>query len=219
MKKTIFALILAAVFAVSVFAQSGKVSDMYGTVELKPAGASAFVPAKPGDAVSKDTVVSTGYKSGATLVVGSSTIQVKALTRLSLAELAQEQNVEKINVSLQAGRVRVDVKPPAGTKTDFTVKSPSATASVRGTGFDFDTKNLSVSNGTVAYAGTRGASILVSAGSDSYADAATGKAADPIETGAAALLPPPPPGSDAAVSAPSSATQQAVEYSMTFSWQ
>jgi hypothetical protein len=215
--KKIMLVAALAVLATAVFAQSGVIKNLSGTVELKPAGASSFVPAKEGDAVAQDTIVSTGYKSGAVVVAGSSTIQVKALTRLTLAELSQQSGVERINVNLQAGRVKVDVKPPSGTRTDFTVKSPSATASVRGTGFDFDGKNLSVNDGRVAFAGASGGTVFVSAGNTSTAVDVSGRAADPIETSAATLLPPAPSGADG-VAASASTAPKKVEYSMTFTW-
>jgi len=176
-----------------VFAQTGTITELSGTVEIKRAGSAVFVPAKLGEQLAKDTIVSTGFKSTALVTVGSSVITVRPLTRLTLSELASSAGTETINVSLQTGRVRVDVNPPAGTKTTMSVRAPNATASVRGTSFDFDTRNLRVHHGTVAFQGSKGGTILVSAGGSS-AIQPDGKAADPIETNAAALTPPPPAG-------------------------
>jgi hypothetical protein len=72
---------------------------------------------------------------------------------------------ETLNMNLQAGRVRVDVNPPAGLKASLKVTSPTATASVRGTSFFFDTMNVSVSEGTVAFKGNSGYTVQVPAGS------------------------------------------------------
>ena len=176
-----------------VYAQSGVVKELTGTVELKKPGATDFVPAKMGDTVTRDTVVSTGFKSSALITVGSSTIMVRPLTRLTLAELSSGEGDETINVNLQTGRVRVDVNPPAGTKTTMTVRGPSATASVRGTGFDFDTRNLTVRHGKVAFHGNKGGVMLVSTGSTSTVES-NGKAADPMVTTTGTLTPPPPAG-------------------------
>ncbi|MDR2730531.1 MAG: FecR domain-containing protein [Treponema sp.] len=52
-----------------------------------------------------------------------------------MTEIQNLTELETLNVNLQTGRVRVDVKPPAGTKASTTVKGPEATASVRGTIF------------------------------------------------------------------------------------
>jgi hypothetical protein len=203
MRKILVVLFLA-VTSLGVFAQNGIIKDLSGTVELKSAGSQAFVPANLGDPVAQSTIVSTGFKSTALIAVGSATITVRPLTRLSLAEIRSSQGAEEINVNLQSGRVRIDVKPPAGTKTSFVVQSPVATASVRGTTFDFDTRNLRVNEGTVAFQGARGGILLVSAGSESTISGANGKAADPIETGAGALTPPAPGGPGANTGSPGS---------------
>ena len=197
MKKRMLVIIVLAVqfvSAVTVFAQNGVIKELSGTVELKRAGQGAFVPAKVGDAVAKDTVVSTGFKSTALIAVGSTVITVRPLTRLTLAEISATAGSEAVNVNLQAGRVQVDVHPPAGTRASTTIQSPTATASVRGTSFEFDTMNLSVSEGTVAFKGKKGAVMLVRAGSASQVGGDE-KAVDPIVKGAAELLPPLPSGS------------------------
>jgi hypothetical protein len=193
MKKIMTMTALILLCAGLALAQTGTITELSGTVELKAANQPEFIPAKIGDTLSRDTVISTGFKSTALVSLGSSVITVRPLTRLSLAELSSSAGTETINVSLQTGRVRVDVNPPAGTKTNMTVRGPSATASVRGTAFDFDTRNLFVSHGVVAFSGTAGGTMLVGAGSTSVIES-SGKAADPIETTAAALVPSPPAG-------------------------
>jgi hypothetical protein len=186
--------ILMIVCAGSTFAQNGVIRELAGTVELKRAGQAEFVPAKQGDALAQDTVISTGFKSTALVVMGSAVITVRPLTRLSLAELSAASGTETINVNLQTGRVRVDVNPPAGTRTNMTVRGPSATASVRGTGFDFDTLNLKVRHGKVAYTGSKGGTTIVRSGSSSKVSK-NGKASDPADAAAADLIPAAPAGS------------------------
>ena len=192
MKKIILLTVCVFCTLVTVYAQTGVVKELSGIVELKKPGTADFVPARAGDALTQDTIISTGFKSSALITAGSSSIMVRPLTRLSLAELSSSAGTETINVSLQTGRVRVDVNPPAGTRTNMTVRGPSATASVRGTGFDFDTRNLSVRHGKVAFQGNKGGVMLVNAGSTSHVGG-NGKVADPIETSAVALAPAAPP--------------------------
>jgi len=222
MKKTLFVILLLAGAVLCVFAQSGVINGFSGDVELKPAGSSVFVPANVGDAVAADTIVSTGFRSTAVIQVGSSTIAVRPLTRLSLAEIRSDSGSETLNVSLQAGRVRVDVKPPAGTRANTSIQSPSATASVRGTSFEFDTLNLQVSEGTVALQGNNGMVMMVPAGTVSYVDS-DGRAADPIETTAMSLTPPAPVGSgssasSSAASVPSSSLPSTGGIDVTITW-
>ena len=174
MKKIFCAAALMSLIAWCVFAQSpaqmsAVIRDLIGDVELKHAGTGEFVPAKAGSEVAQDTIVSTGFKSSAVIAAGNSVIMVKPLTRLSLAEIQASSGTENVAMNLQTGRVKVDVKPPAGTKANFKVQSPSSTASVRGTSFEFDTRRLKVIEGTVAFMGSNKLSIPVSAGSEKIA--------------------------------------------------
>ena len=167
MKKIVLAVLFFGV-CVSVFAQNALIREVSGTVELKNAGSAAFVPAKAGDRVAEDTIISTALRSNALLEIGSTLITVRPLTRLSLTEIRAAQGTETLNVDLQAGRVRVDVNPPAGTRASMAVSAPSATASVRGTSFEFDTRNISVSDGIVYFKGSRGYTFHVGSGSIGY---------------------------------------------------
>ena len=178
--KTIIGLLLLLT-AVSVFAQNGTITELSGTVEIKRAGQANFVAAKKGDSVAKDTIISTGIKSSALVKIGSTVLTVRPVTRLSLAEISAAGGTETINVNLQSGRIRVDVNPPQGSSASASFQSPVATASVRGTSFEFDTQSLRVLEGTVAFQGSRGGVMMVGAGYTSEIKD-DGKAADPIET-------------------------------------
>jgi len=98
-----------------------------------------------------------------------------------------------LNVSLQTGRVRVEVKPPAGGKASMSVSTPTATASVRGTSFELDARNLYVISGKVLFKGTQGVYTLITTGSESAIDD-RGIADNPLASGYAAYLPPMPVG-------------------------
>ncbi|MDR1505590.1 MAG: FecR family protein [Treponema sp.] len=147
----------AALFfmAAGLFAQAGQVDatirDLAGTVEVRGPQAQNWAAAYRGQTLTSETQISTGFKSTAVIALGNSLLTVRPLTRLSIAELSRIQDNEKIELRLQAGRVRADVKPVQGGRTDFTVRSSSATASVRGTVFEFDTLNLHVTEGTVEF--------------------------------------------------------------------
>ena len=175
MKKSVLAVLIVMVLTTGIFAQSpnqgfGVISELTGTVELKAAAAADYVPARTGARVEQDTIISTGFKSTALVTVGSTTITVRPLTRLTLTEISAAQGTETINVNLQAGRVRVDLSPPAGTKASMSVTAPMAVASVRGTTFEFDTRNINVHQGRVGFRGNTGYVVQVSAGSFSGVD-------------------------------------------------
>jgi len=192
MKKGIIAVVLMLA-ALSAFSQNGVIKELSGTVELKKAGSTVFVATKAGDVVNQDTVVSTGFKSTALIEIGSTVIMVRPLTRLTLTEIRASLESETLSVNLQSGRVRVDVKPPAGTKASTTVTSPSATASVRGTSFELDTRNLYVISGNVLFKGTRGTATLVTTGTNSVMDQ-NGGAVNPLVLGDADYKPKMPVG-------------------------
>jgi hypothetical protein len=194
MKRTAAAIIfLFAGFCV--FAQNGTIRELSGTVEIKRPGASVYEAAKAGDQISQDTVISTALRSIALVEIGSAVIMVQPLTRLSLKEISASASSEKINVYLQTGRVRVDVNPSAEKKASMSVTSPSATASVRGTSFDFSTRNIYVQHGAVSFTGNRGRMLLVNTGSDSQVKT-DGSAVNPLETRKGRLLPSLPTGMD-----------------------
>jgi len=168
MKKIVLSIFFLGL-SVSVFAQtadqrSGVIRELSGTVELRNAGSANYTPARVGDTVAENTVISTGIGSIVLLEVGSSLISVKPLTRLTLTEIRASQGAENLNLNLHAGRVHVDVNPPVGTRASLSVASPVAVASVRGTSFDFDTRNINVAGGTVYFKGNRGYTYQVSGG-------------------------------------------------------
>jgi len=177
MKKTIFALLLIGIATLG-FAQKAVLTELTGTVELKFSGAADFIPASVGAEVAQNTIISTGFKSTAILQAGSAVIMVQPLTRLTLTEIQELQGTENLNLSLQSGRVRIDLNPPAGSKASLKIASPTATASVRGTSFEFDTRNLRVHSGTVVFMGKWGYQVTVQEGRASVVTA-SGTAAPP----------------------------------------
>jgi hypothetical protein len=171
--------------------------EVNGTVEIKAPGSAAWVNAAAGDRLEENTLISTGFRSTALVAVGDSVITVRPVTRLSLEEIVRDQGGEQVSLYLQTGRIRADVKPPAGGRTEFTVRSPVATASVRGTSFEFDTENLRVDEGRVVYSLGNGRSASVAAGGMSYVNETGTTIADPFEAAAELLTPALPPGSAA----------------------
>jgi len=195
MKKAFFAAFLMGC-ALYTFAQNGVIRELSGEVELRQAGSAEFAPALVGSEIAQDTVVSTGFRSSAIIEVGSTTISVRPLTRLSLSEIRTAAGVESTSLNLQAGRLRVDVRPPAGTRAGFSLETPSATASVRGTSFEVDARRVRVIEGAVSFRGLSGAAVMVQAGGESLVGAG-GRTADPVQGIFQALSPPMPVGAGA----------------------
>lgn len=150
-KRISLLLVTASIFAGQAFAAplEAKVKSVTGKVERKES--TSWVALKAGDTLKSGDVISTGFDSQAVLIVGESTVTVKALTRLTLAQLMASNTKDKASIVLDSGSVKASVKH-SSKKADFTVKTPSATASVRGTEFTIDSMaNLTVLDGAVAY--------------------------------------------------------------------
>jgi len=213
--KKIVMLVLFTALVTCVFAQNGVIREMTGVVEVKHEGAASFVPAASGTAVKLNTIISTGFKSTAIVVIGNSVLTVRPLTRLSLAEIQSSAESENVNINLQAGRVKVDVNPPSGTRAALTVQSPSATASVRGTSFEFDTVNLRVDSGSVVYSGNSGPAAMVATGSTTYVGT-EGTAVNPVEVSSSSLMPPVPAGKPQNITVPSASASAGLNIELEY---
>jgi hypothetical protein len=206
------------------FAQEAAAPDTYirefsGTVEVQSPGSALWVRAQTGQKLSRETIISTGFKSTARVVVGNSILTVRPLTRLSLEELGSSQGNETVGLYLQTGRIRADVSPPMGGKTEFTVRSPSATASVRGTSFDFDGTNLRVDEGRVHVTGSDGTAVYVAAGQSVVMDSETGRVAGAAETARAELSPAIPPEAMESIPAPTTIVPASANLELGFKWE
>ncbi|MDR0402067.1 MAG: FecR family protein [Treponema sp.] len=172
------------------------IRDIAGTVEVMLPGAADWIPAKAGMFIANNASISTGFKSTAVLVLGESLVTLRPLTRLTLDELIRGQSNDTAVLSLRTGRIRAEVKPPSDGKTEFTVRTPTATASVRGTVFDLDPMNLNVTEGLVRYAVTgTGAAVSVGEGRSGAVNTESPLGLEnPVETIAAAFTPELPQG-------------------------
>ena len=180
--------------AAGVFGQQAVIRELTGTVEVKQTGSSEWETAVRGQTIAVDTIISTGFKSSALIGIGNSVITVRPLTRLSITELSRRE-AETINVNLQAGRVRVDVKIQAGYGGSFSVQTPMTVASVRGTVFEIDTISILVTEGSVEYTGISGPLTVIDAVRYSHFDEKIERIAPPMETLFTSLRPDLPIGS------------------------
>ncbi|HAP42729.1 MAG: hypothetical protein A2087_04920 [Spirochaetes bacterium GWD1_61_31] len=176
-RKLILGLVLLALACSLAVAQEARITEIAGRVEYQLPGAS-WRPARVGDALPRGTVISTGFKSSAKLQVANAVITVNPVTRLTIEQLVQTSGSNQAQLFLLAGRVSAEVTPQANTTTEFRVSSPTATASVRGTGFQFDGVNLLVGHGAVELRTPLAQTRLVAAGEFTYV-AETGQVATP----------------------------------------
>ena len=146
----ILLLCMAGIFSAAAANLTATVTEIAGKVECKHPGKD-WKAAKVGDVLPAGSLISTGFKSTAILKTESAVLTVKPVTRLSLEELIKSEGTTKTQMFLMAGRVKAEVTPKEGEKAEFKVKSPTATASVRGTGFEFVGYNLFVDHGAVQF--------------------------------------------------------------------
>ena len=132
-KKIIVAVVMCCVFA-SLAAMEVKVVEVSGKVEVQRDN--KWVAVAKGDILPAGSVISTGFKSEAVLSFYETVIKVKALTRLTIEQLFEKDGNKASSVYLDTGSISADVKPAENKRVGFSVKTPAATASVRGTSGD-----------------------------------------------------------------------------------
>ncbi len=118
----------------SAFALTGKIVSVSGKVEVQ--NGSRWMALSAGDELDAGAVISTGFKSEAILKIGESVITVKALTRLTLETLYEQNGDNASSVYLDAGSINASVRSEEDKRVSFKVKTPAVTASVRGTDGD-----------------------------------------------------------------------------------
>ena len=129
--KRVYSVLVCLLVTASLFATSGEVVAIKGKVEIQKDG--QWKLAQKGEQLDSGVLVSTGFKSELTLKVDGSTIVVQPLTRLRLDEIVKKGDVLSSKVYLDMGSIKANVKAAETKKVSFTVRTPVATASVRGT--------------------------------------------------------------------------------------
>lgn len=125
-----FALIL---FATICFAQGRNIQVISVVGKVEKQQDDLWIPIKEGEFLSKGTLISTGFRSSATLKFEDSVILVSALSRLTISELLENESSRDTSVFLDAGKITADIKTSDNKRVNFTVRTPIATASVKGT--------------------------------------------------------------------------------------
>ena len=165
------ALIVGVLFgiAASVGALDATITTVSGKVEIRETGNAAWTVAEEGMTVPVGATISTGFNASAMVRVGESVVTVNQLTRMRIDELVTENGTDRSNINLRVGRIDADVRGTGGNRAEFRVRSPIATASVRGTKFSFDGANLMVSEGIVILANRFSEAVAVTGGEQSSA--------------------------------------------------
>jgi hypothetical protein len=167
MKKIFCILLLLGVVFMTFAVPVATFKDVKGNVKIKHPGQNWEI-AVVNMELKKGTTISTSFKSEAVLDLGKSYITVKALTRMKLEELLEREDTVQTDIYLKFGKVSAEVKGAEEKKHDFKLKSPVATAAVRGTKFDFTVVSVVVHEGVVLFLNKLGQGRSISAGGKSF---------------------------------------------------
>lgn len=132
-KKLFSALAASVILAGSLFAAEAEIISVKGKVEVSRHD--AWVALNAGDKVNENEMISTGFQSEAKVKYKDSVMQIGALSRITLSKLASSESKDVVDVYLNTGAVRSKVNHTSDKKVSYTVRSPVAVASVRGTDF------------------------------------------------------------------------------------
>ena len=131
---------------------SAQVVSFSGKAEVLSDG--NWKPLSVGYNLTNGDVVQTGFKSSLTLKIKDSTVNVEPLTRITVEKLSENSEKDNVRLFVNAGGVSSSVKKSGNKKVGFTVRTPVATASVRGTEFSvqntFDSAKVETKSGSVA---------------------------------------------------------------------
>lgn len=148
---------------------------------------SGWEPATAGMKLADGDRVHTGFKAGVTLnFPDGSRLHVGPMTILHLTDIAvgPEGGVQA-RLLLKTGEVKLQVNRSTGARGDFQVKTPTTTASVRGTKFsvayDGTATTVAVTESSVAVTANNGASVVVVAGQETRSTATS--VAPPVAIG------------------------------------
>lgn len=136
MKKSAFAALFALTLSLSLSAEAmtARVLSVSGKVEVLKDNAWKALSA--GDTLLRGDIVSTGFNSEAVIMVKESKITLSPLTRMTIEQLSENQKKEQAQFFIDSGKLSASVKHAENKRTDFKVRSPVSTASVRGTDFE-----------------------------------------------------------------------------------
>ena len=131
--KSLMAILFVTVLSCHLFAADGVVTFVKGKVEVKKGN--SWVSLNVGDTVKQSDMINTGFQSEAKVKLMDNILYLGPVTRVTLDTLAQSSDTDKVNVYLTTGSVRSKVNRTDTKRVSYTVRTPIAVASVRGTDF------------------------------------------------------------------------------------
>lgn len=131
MKKLMAILSIAVIATLTATSMEATVVSAKGKAEVQKGNSWATLSV--GNSLKKGDVIQTGFKSEVILKIKNSTVTVAPLSRITIEQLAEKNGSDDTRLFLDTGSLKSDVKKTEDRRVGFTVRSPVATASVRGT--------------------------------------------------------------------------------------
>lgn len=151
-KKSFLSLVVSLI-AFNMFAIEAKVLSVTGKAQVQQNN--VWRDLKTSDIIRKGDLIQTGFKSELVIALTSnnenSKITVSQLSRITIEQLVETKDGDKTSVYLTTGSVKSEIKKVADHRANYTVRSPVATASVRGT--ELTVKNTFLSTGIDTHEG------------------------------------------------------------------
>lgn len=120
----------------AVAAPVAQVRRIEGDAELLRAGSGEPIPLEVGVGLTEDDRIYTGMDSAVELVFAdASVVKVNELTDMKIAAFRPGDDAVRTRLWLKAGEVSAEVTHGGQTRSDFQIRTPTATCSVRGTFF------------------------------------------------------------------------------------
>lgn len=143
-------------------------SDLTGKTEIQ-FGRGAWQPATPGMKLKQGDRLHTGFRAGMTMTFpDGSTVRVQPMTFLSIDDFSRGPNGLRVRILLKSGEVKAQINRLPGAYGDFQVKTPTTTASIRGTKFsvlhDGTATFVAVTESSVEVTANNGREVVVPAG-------------------------------------------------------
>lgn len=117
-------------------------------IEVRRGASGEIIPARLGMVVKVGDTVSTLLDTRVLLDFGYATLEVLKFTQVTLDEYTNKDNISKTQLALRVGAVKSKIRHTNAIRSDFSVATPGANASIRGSemqvSYDENTKETTV---------------------------------------------------------------------------
>ncbi|MBI2945195.1 MAG: FecR domain-containing protein [Candidatus Wallbacteria bacterium] len=128
--------LLAIVCAVAVADELARVREVRGDASVRRAQTGQYEDLRGGEVLGPGDFIATDVDSEVTLVLkGGATIRLSELSQIRMTQELLSSDAKKLQLFLRTGSVSTEAPPETLKGTGFSVKTPAATSSIRGTTF------------------------------------------------------------------------------------